>query len=243
MIQSISGVLAYSLVPVVAAAGGSAWAAIKPPGAKLRSAIQHFAAGVVFSVVSVELLPDVVREHRPLWVAIGFAGGIVTMLALRWITENKLEAAGARQFNRIPTTMLLATGIDIVLDGLLVGIGFGAGEKEGKLLVAALALELFSLTTATTATLINAGTSQARSALAGVLFAFGIPVGAIAGITLLHNTSEAAMEGFLSFGLAALLFLVTEELLVEAHEVPETPAITASFFAGFLIFMILGMVA
>jgi zinc transporter, ZIP family len=47
----------------------------------------------------------------------------------------------------------------------------------------------------------------------------------------------------LSFGLVALLFLVTEELLTEAHEEKETPFQTVCFFAGFLLFLILGMVA
>jgi ZIP family zinc transporter len=32
----------------------------------------------------------------------------------------------------------------------------------------------------------------------------------------------------------ALLFLVTEELLVEAHERPDTAFISAMFFVGFL---------
>ena len=40
--------------------------------------------------------------------------------------------------------------------------------------------------------------------------------------------------GFLAFGLMALLYLVTEELLVEAHEKPDSPAISALFFVGFL---------
>lgn len=44
--------------------GGIA-AAFHSPGAKVRSGILHFAAGVVFSVVAVELLPDVVRGHAP----------------------------------------------------------------------------------------------------------------------------------------------------------------------------------
>ena len=36
-------------------------------------------------------------------------------------------------------------------------------------------------------------------------------------------------------GIAALLFLVTEELVSEAHEaVTDTPLLTAMFFAGFL---------
>jgi len=33
-----------------------------------------------------------------------------------------------------------------------------------------------------------------------------------------------------------LLYLVTEELLIEAHEVPERPSSTLVLFAGFLVF-------
>lgn len=240
--QSTTAVLVYSLAPVLAAVAGSAVAAVRPPGPRVRSAVQHFAAGVVFSVVAVELLPDIVRQHRPLWVVIGFAAGIIAMLGLRRITESKLEGKSEQGSKSLPAALLVATGIDIALDGLLVGFGFGAGEKEGKLLVGALAFELFSLTTAVAATLKNAGLSRSGSFLTSVSLSFGIPLGALVGLTLLRNTSDAAMEALLSFGLAALLFLVTEELLVEAHEVPETTAITACFFSGFLIFLLLGMI-
>ena len=49
------------------------------------------------------------------------------------------------------------------------------------------------------------------------------------------------MEAVLSFGLAALLYLVTEELLREAHEERESAIGTAMFFLGFLIFLVIGM--
>ena len=45
--------------------------------------------------------------------------------------------------------------------------------------------------------------------------------------------------GVFAFGLMALLYLVTEELLVEAHEAPDKPWITAMFFAGFLLLILL----
>lgn len=61
-----------------------------------------------------------------------------------------------------------------------------------------------------------------------------ILVGALGGATALRDINEHTMAGVLSFGCAALLYLVTEELLVEAHEVPETSLSTATFFAGFL---------
>ena len=47
------------------------------------------------------------------------------------------------------------------------------------------------------------------------------------------------VTGFLAFGLIALLYLVTEELLVEAHETPDRPWVTAMFFAGFLLLLTL----
>ena len=47
------------------------------------------------------------------------------------------------------------------------------------------------------------------------------------------------IDGFLTFGLMALLYLVTEELLVEAHEKPDSPLISAMFFVGFLGLLLL----
>ena len=37
--------------------------------------------------------------------------------------------------------------------------------------------------------------------------------------------------------------LVTEELLVEAHEVPETSSTTAMFFLGFLVLFVIEIIA
>ena len=51
--------------------------------------------------------------------------------------------------------------------------------------------------------------------------------------------SPVMIAGFLSFGLMALLYLVTEELLVEAHEKPDTPLISSMFFVGFLALLTL----
>ena len=58
---------------------------------------------------------------------------------------------------------------------------------------------------------------------------------------MLSGMSGAALDGVLSFGVAALLYLVTEELLVEAHEAPETPFLSATFFVGFLILLVTEM--
>ncbi len=57
---------------------------------------------------------------------------------------------------------------------------------------------------------------------------------------MLGDASDAVLAGVLAFGAAALLFLVTEELLVEAHEREDTPDLASMFFLGFIVIYALG---
>lgn len=61
------------------------------------------------------------------------------------------------------------------------------------------------------------------------------------GATVLSRLTGGAMEAVLAFGLAALLYLVTEELLREAHRERESTVGTVLFFVGFLGFLVVGM--
>lgn len=249
----ISTVLTFALLPVGAIIFGGAAALWRVPSPAWRSAVLHFAAGVVFSVVAVELLPDIVKQHKPAEVALGFGGGVATMLAIRALVgkmekaaEQKAAAASlpeseAAALGILPWGMLFGIGVDLVVDGLLLGIGFAAGQNEGILLALALAVEVLALGLATSAQLQQQKVSARRilAILAGLAALF--LMGSIMGATLLSNVGPKPLEIVLSFGLAALLFLVTEELLVEAHEEAETAWLTASFFVGFLLFLLLGM--
>lgn len=246
LIAPLGTVATAAFVPVLAAAAGAGITVLRTPSSNIRSAIQHFAAGVVFSVVGVELLPDVTRTHGIPEVMLGFALGIALMLAIRSLTGTADEAVASgasEQTARSASTerasggLLTAVGVDILLDGLLVGIAFAAGTKEGTLLTLALSLELLSLGLA----LALGFTSRARAVLVPTALSLLLVVGAVLGKTILNDASPHLLAGVLSFGCAALLFLVTEELLVEAHEVPETTFSTTMFFTGFLLFLILGM--
>lgn len=249
MTPLFSEIVIYSFLPALALVAGGLLALWIRWGEQARSAILHFAAGVVFSVVAVEILPDVVRLHDPGWTILGFSLGIGLMLLIRRLTETPAqagEASGADQSTKptnqpLPTAFLLAIGVDLVIDGLLLGIGFAAGAKEGLLLTVALGIEVFSLGLATATSLKEGGNARIRVIWLLLGFSALFFISAVGGATLLHNLPETGLDVVLSFGLAALLFLVTEELLVEAHEGPEKPWLTATFFAGFLLFLILGM--
>ncbi len=229
-------VLFFVLVPIVALIAGAIIATMRAPGPTLTSLFQHFAAGTVFAALAGELLPQVTIGHLQLPVIIGFAIGVAVMLGMRYLTENPkfIRAGGADE----SSSMLVPVGIDLFIDGLLVGIGFVAGEQVGLLITVALTLEVLFLGLAIVPVLRSSGNTVKRTILITCGLGLLIALGGGLGATLLAGLSGPMLIGVLAFGTAALLYLVTEELLIEAHEVPETGWGAGSFFAGFLLVLL-----
>lgn len=234
-------VLGFALLPVLAMGIGSAVALVRMPPPTVRSGIQHFAAGVIFAVVAVELLPAVRAIHDDVVeVVAGFAAGLLLMLAVERLTGSHEHARPGVAPGSL--RMLIPIGVDLFLDGVLLSIAFSAGSSEGRLLALALACELLSLGVALTMELRKLRRTRRASLLVPVGLALGTLVtGAALGGAVFAGLPGQWLAVLLAFGTAALLFLVVEELLVEAHEVGETQVGTAMFFAGFLILLVLGL--
>ncbi|MFZ3141295.1 ZIP family metal transporter [Polaromonas sp.] len=235
----LPAVLTYAAFPAAAVVLGGVVSVIRVPSASAQSAVQHFAAGVVFAALATELLPEVMHKRLPLLTIGGFALGVIVMLVLKALTEHAPKEGAVE--SSLPKGLLIALGVDIALDGLLVGVGFAAGDKQGLLITIALTLEVLFLGVSAAAALSRVGASRAHivlttAGLAGLLLA-----GAGLGSVVLSRMSGEALDVVLSFGVAALLYLVVEELMVEAHEVPETPWLSATFFIGFLLLLVIEM--
>lgn len=237
---SLAGVMTFAAVPAVAVVVGGLADAIRTPGPKVQSAVQHIAAGVLFAALATELLPDVVHRRLP-WVTLGgFALGVIAMLLLKAFARRLEEREEKATPLALPTSLLLASALDIALDGLLIGVSFAAGERQGLLITIAMTLEVLFLGVATAAAM--RGPNARRLVLATTItFAVLLMAGAGIGAYFLASASANLLDGVLSFGVAALLYLVTEELLTEAHEVDETPLLTSMFFVGFLALLMIEM--
>ncbi len=125
------------------------------------------------------------------------------------------------------------------MDGLLLDIGFCAGKSEGMLFAFALSFTSMARPSDLNEKKIGAKKSIITISILAMVFF----VSAVLGGTLLQHVSHTILDLILSFGIAALLFLATEELLIEAHEERETVWHTSAFFGGILLFLILGMYA
>lgn len=241
MSSSLLQVAGFGCIPLASMLAGGAAATYRPPGPRVRSYLQHFAAGLVFAAAAVEVLPDVMHRRAPVAASVGFACGVALMLAIRALAgERGTDEQGERKSS--DWAMAAVVGIDIFIDGILIGVMLGAGQKAGVLVTIALAVELLALGLATAADMGNGGASRARILRTITILAVLPLAGAIAGSLLLSGLQGDWMEAVLAFAVAALLYLAAEELLVEAHEVPETPLTTAIFFGGFLLLLVIDMI-
>jgi len=222
------------LVPALIALSGGILAALWSPSHQLRSLIQHFAAGVVLAALAVELLPEISREHAPGLVLIGsFALGSLFMYGLKlWTIHLEHQAVIESSASNLSTGLLLATFIDVATDGFIIGAGFAAGGETGTILALGLSVELLFLGLSLAS---EATTGWRIIVISGALGATVLTFSLI-GNVLLSGASHALIGGALAFSAAALLYLVTEELLIEAHEVEEKPISTLVLFGGFLTF-------
>lgn len=247
MFGSAGSILLFLLIPAAATLLGGVLAAVRPPGERARSAFQHFAAGTVFAAVAGELIPEITREHQPLGVVVGFALGLGLMLAL-----ERLTSAGDAESSPVSAVATIATpgqasarglaivvGVDIFIDGVLIGVSSAASGGSGVLVALALTVELLFLGLSTATALLRAGTSRRGVVVITAALTASLVLGVGVGALLLGGLTGFALEVVLSFAAAALLYLVVEELLVEAHAVKETAPLTASFFAGFLALLVL----
>ena len=241
MTSTVASVLAFASIPALAVMLGGSAAAFRTPSATVRSAVQHLAAGIVFAALAVELLPEVIHRRLPLITVLGFGVGVAVMLGLKSFSSRWENLEGAATAGALPIGLLVASGVDIAIDGLLIGIGFVAGERQGVLLTLALTLEVLFLGVASAAALGGSAGSRGRILAVSSVFAILLLAGAGAGAAFLSGASPVVIDAVLSFGVAALLYLVTEELLVEAHEVPETPVLTSMFFLGFITLLVIDM--
>lgn len=147
---------------------------------------------------------------------------------------------GARApVGELPVGLLAAIAVDVFIDGLVLGAGFTAASRTGVLLAVALSLELVFLGLSAAGALLGGRVAALRTVAACAGVGLLLPVGTAIGVLALAGASGDVVGVMLGFGAVALMYLVTEELLSEAHEVPETAWATALFFVGFLIYLLI----
>jgi ZIP family zinc transporter len=225
-------ILSYILVASGAGIAGGILAFFWAPGIRARSAVQHFAAGLVIAAVASELIPELENIGRPAGILGGFAAGGLVMIGLKWLVV-KLEKFEKKR-HQLPIGLAAAAAVDTLIDGTIISAGFSTSQYLGPLLAVALGVELFFLTLSVGSEFRKHSSRHWLGFIVTTGIALLLLVGAGGAFFFLKDVSDATMATVLAFGAAALIYLIAEELLVEAIEAEESLFSTAMLFAGFL---------
>lgn len=239
VLGTLAQALSYTSLAVVAALIGGVIGIYRAPGPQMESNVQHFAAGVVFAAVAGELLPDI-HDQAPAVVVAGFTAGVVAMLGIHRLSKT-IEKRGIGGSFAGAAGLIITIAIDMIIDGVLIGVTFIEGAATGVIIALALTIEVLFLGVAAVVALPEE-MGNLRKVAVPATFGALLTVGVTIGVLTLEGAAEATITSVLAFGAAALLYLVTEELLVKAGKVPQTPVSTTLFFVGFLAIFLLEII-
>ncbi len=216
-----------------------------------------FAAGVMIAASVFSLLLPAMEEAEemgiPGWIpsAGGFTLGIGFMLLLDVLMPHlhlgAKQPEGLHSSLRRTTLLVSAVTLHNIPEGMAVGLTFAlAAQHSGDLSdlsgAAALALGIgiqnFPEGTAISLPLRQEGMSRVKSFFWGSMSGVVEPIFGIL-VVLLAGWIQPAMPWLLSFAAGAMLYVVVEELIPEAHLGEHSNTGTLAVMGGFLLMMVL----
>lgn len=209
-----------------------------------QKALIGFAAGVMTAASVWSLLLPAIEQAEdgmlPAWLpaAAGILLGMIFLGGLDLLSP-KLQKKPRSETYRQNALLTTAITLHNIPEGMAVGLAF-ALTAEGESMAAAAALALgigiqnFPEGAAISLPLRQMGYSRTRAFTVGMLSGIVEPLFGIT-VVLVAAGVQALMPWMLSFAAGAMLYVVVEELVPQAH----SRAGTCGFVGGFLVMMVL----
>jgi len=230
------------ILPAISMAIGGLLGSSIRPGKRLRGVVAHLVGGLVLGIAAADLMPAASNSGHPLALAIGFCLGFSLLLVINAVLEEPDDSSQSRKV-RPMLLLMLPFLVDSLIDGLVVGISSRAAQQSWVIPVA-VALEM-GLATLGLGTLLGRGGDRWRSGLSGALMAVTYGIGLSISLVITNGLQGPALTGTLAFGTAALIYLVVEEVMKEAHsrEEDDSGLVNVAFFIGLLCIWLLDSVS
>ena len=225
-------------------------------GDRLQRALTGFAAGVMVAASVWSLLIPAIDQSAALGrlsflpAAVGFWIGVAFLLLLDRVIphlhRNAGQAEGPRTQLQRTTMMILAVTLHNIPEGMAVGVVY-AGYLTGTAQISAagalalslgIAIQNFPEGAAVALPLHQEGLSRARSFVYGSLSGIVEPIFGVL-VVLCASALTPFMPWLLSAAAGAMLYVVVEELIPEAHLGEHSHPGTLGVMAGFLVMMVL----
>ena len=222
----------------------------------IQRALTGFAAGVMVAASVWSLLIPAMEQAADLGrlaffpAAVGFWLGILFLLLLDHLIphlhQNSLQAEGPKSQLQRTTMMVLAVTLHNIPEGMAVGVvyaGYLAGTAQitaaGALALSlGIAIQNFPEGAIISMPLRAEGMKKGRAFWGGVLSGIVEPIFGIA-VVLVSGLITPFMPWMLAFAAGAMIYVVVEELIPEAHLGEHSNVGTLGVIAGFVLMMVL----
>lgn len=226
---------------------------------KVLDSMLGFAAGVMIAASFWSLLAPAIEMAKetssmPPWVPalIGFLLGGLFIAVLDKIIPHLHPGFGIEKSEGIKTNwtrsilLVLAITLHNIPEGLAIGVAFGAvahGFPSASLgaaiaLAIGIGLQNFPEGTAVSVPLRRDGMSRSKAFFYGQLSGAVEPIAAVVGVFAVVSMMEI-LPYALSFAAGAMIFVVVEELIPEAHLKGNADTVSIATLIGFSIMMVL----
>lgn len=211
---------------------------ILKPSNKTLGIMLGVAAGIMLSIVFMELLDEAANTSYP-WTVLGLLAGIIAFLFLdNFFPHKHFITEEVRKGRFLKKGILIATGIALhnVSEGIAIGAGFAASTGMGMALAVLISLHNVPEGLAVAIPLNIGGMGRAK--VFGITMLAGLPmgVGALLG-SVTGNISAEFLALSLSFAAGAMLYIVFDELIPDVLEVVDNHTAIWGLTAGILIGM------
>ena len=225
-------------------------------GDRLQRALTGFAAGVMVAASVWSLLIPAIDQSAALGrlsflpAAVGFWIGVAFLLLLDRVIphlhRNAGQAEGPRTQLQRTTMMILAVTLHNIPEGMAVGVVY-AGYLTGTAQISAagalalslgIAIQNFPEGAAISLPLRQEGMGRFKAFLCGSLSGVVEPIFGVLAV-LVAGGIAPVMPWLLAFAAGAMMYVVVEELIPEAHLGEHSNVGTLGVMAGFLVMMVL----
>lgn len=228
----------------------------KEISASIQRIFLGFAAGVMIAASIWSLLIPAMEEaksaEQPEWLAA--SGGFILGIAFLMLLDSVLphlhpgtkEAEGLSANWKRTTMLMTAVTLHNIPEGMAVGLSFalaaqsgqGAGYAAAMALALGMGIQNFPEGAAISLPLRQEGISRTKSFVYGMLSGIVEPIFGIL-VVLIAGQIGPLMPWLLSFAAGAMMYVVVEELIPEAHLGEHSNIGTLGVMGGFLLMMVL----
>lgn len=205
----------------------------------LDSALQ-FAAGLIFALVVISLMPRVIYEGPLKGVLLAFFLGGAVFVVFEYVTSRRL--AGRADESR-PGSIGFYFGVllDLFIDSAVIGIGAALTIQTGLILAIGITLHSAPLAFVTIAKAKAQGLSDQYRQRLALLIVVCILAGAILGYTLLRNQPDQVLLVLIGAASGFLITAVTQSMIPAASRQGEPTLAPLFFVLGLSVYTLVAL--